>query len=972
MAQRHKAIFKHHPLVLALATTLLLPAVVNAQDANTTQDTASDKKANEADAQKTATTKAKSLDKVVVTGSLIPQTQIETFQPLTVISAEDISARGFTNLSEVLKQSTMSTGAVQGEQTSASFTQGAETISLFGLPAGYVKYLIDGRPMANYPALYNGSDTFNNISGIPIDLVERIEILPGGQSSLYGADALAGVINIILKKQMDGAVISVRGGIYTENGGTNYRVTVSDGFSAADGRLNVLVGLQHENRDPIWAYQRSITKQFNTNGSTPPIASRDFLVNGYQNFGGYFGIGTLAPHYGYLWPTGANCDNLGNLFEGTAGEQTRPGASFGKYCGSLYTPGYRTLRNGKKATQAYAHASFDLNSNTEIYGDLLVSQEKARYHIGSNYTWWGTSADFGYYYDPRYDGLLNLQRAFAPEDMPGGFESSMSEDRSKSYAVDFGVRGTFGESNWDYDFSISRTEYKLEEDSFVRWAKPMRDYFIAHVLGPQQGFDPYYGAYPVFTPDYAAFYNPINPADFAAMTGRAVSNSKTYDNLFRAQLVNGSLFSLPGGDAGIALAVEAGREGWSYDPYPGYLSGEVWGQTATGSSSGTRDRYAAIGELRLPLLKSFSVTTSARYDSWHNQGLSVNKPTYSVGLEWRPLESLLFRGKYGTAFRAISLPDQYQSESGAYGYVTDYYNCAVRGFDPAVPTSLENCPSLYSSKQIFMTTSGSAGLKPVNADVWNLGIVWAPKANLSFTADVFDWKIRDEITAFAAGATLFTEYRCRTGIEDITSAQCVDAISRIERNAGGTLVSVYAPKVNVASQSERAFTLAGSYQMDAGTLGSFSFRGSYSQILDHEYLAFAGDTSIDLVDDPYYSTDPKEKADVSVSWRKNDFTTTLYANWIGKTPNYIASNSDYSTAGAGKLPSFTTYNLSINWNVTEKLNLSLMSNNIFNKMPPYDPGYPGSSGAPYNSGNFSPYGRAVYFEARYAFGNSKN
>src|SRR4030095_4015093 len=83
---------------------------------------------------------------------------------------------------DALHQSSFATGGVQGNQTSASFTQGAETNSLFGLNPGYTKYLIDGRPMANYPALYNGSDVFNNISGIPIDLVERIEILPGGQS----------------------------------------------------------------------------------------------------------------------------------------------------------------------------------------------------------------------------------------------------------------------------------------------------------------------------------------------------------------------------------------------------------------------------------------------------------------------------------------------------------------------------------------------------------------------------------------------------------------------------------------------------------------------------------------------------------------------------------------------------------------------------------------------------------------------
>jgi outer membrane receptor for ferrienterochelin and colicin len=161
-------------LSAALVAALVMPVAGTAfaQDASTT------------DQAPAPATKAETLDKVVVTGSLIPQTTLETAKPVLVISAEDLKTRGYTNVQDALHQSSFATGGVQGNQTSASFTQGAVTNSLFGLNPGYTKYLIDGRPMANYPALYNGSDVLNNISGIPIDQVERIEILPGGQSSL--------------------------------------------------------------------------------------------------------------------------------------------------------------------------------------------------------------------------------------------------------------------------------------------------------------------------------------------------------------------------------------------------------------------------------------------------------------------------------------------------------------------------------------------------------------------------------------------------------------------------------------------------------------------------------------------------------------------------------------------------------------------------------------------------------------------
>ena len=161
-------------LSAALFAALVMPVagVAFAQDAATAPDQTSQD-------QTSTTNKATTLDKVVVTGSLIPQTQLETFTPVTIISAEDLQTRGFTSVQDALHQSSFATGGVQGNQTSASFTQGAETNSLFGLNPGYTKYLIDGRPMANYPALYNGTDVFTNNSGIPIDLVEPIEILPG-------------------------------------------------------------------------------------------------------------------------------------------------------------------------------------------------------------------------------------------------------------------------------------------------------------------------------------------------------------------------------------------------------------------------------------------------------------------------------------------------------------------------------------------------------------------------------------------------------------------------------------------------------------------------------------------------------------------------------------------------------------------------------------------------------------------------
>jgi len=951
----------------------------------------------------TTNTKATNLDKIVVTGSLIPQTSLETARPVTVISAEDLQTRGFTSVADALQQSSFATGGVQGNQTSASFTQGAETLSLFGLSPSYVKYLIDGRPMANYPALYNGSDTFNNISGIPIDLVERIEILPGGQSSLYGSDAIAGVVNVILKKKMDGGVVSARLGAYQDGGGDSRRISIADSFGSEDGRFNALVGAQFEHTDPVWGYDRDLTSQYNTQGVTwvrdpatntysrvasPPLASRDWLVN--------------SPFTSYHFLDPNNCANVTAGFGGTEGVQTRPGFGDGVYCGSMSTPGYRTLKNGKESTQFYTHATFDLTDNAQVYADLLYSQESTRYHIGSNYTWWGTSVEWGYYYDPRignalsdaYCGgdpacptgdLLNLQRAFTPEDM-GGWDRSMNRDDSRSYALTLGVNGTFGSSNWDYDFGVTRTDYTLTENAFARLAGPINAWFQEHILGPQLGLDPYFGAYPVFEPDYAAFYTLMTPADFNSFTGYTKSRSKTYDNMARAQVTNGSLFSLPGGDAGVAFAVEAGNQGWDYSPDARLLDGEIWGTTAV-SGSGSRSRYAVTGEMRLPLFSQLTLSLSGRYDDYKVAGENVSKPTYNLGIEYRPVESLLLRGQYGTAFKAPTLSDQFQGISGFYSFTTDYLNCFKAGFDPG---NIQSCPARYSNLQYFGQQSGNPDLQPINADVWSYGVVWAPTAKFSVGADYHHWTINNEVATQNVDQLMRDELACTpvaaggTGALDPSSPTCQAAFSQITRGAAGNVQQIFVQKVNVAQETVNALTLDLHYLQSLGAFGDLQLTGSWTRNLKHEFQQYPGDPVLNLLEDPYNSYDPHYKANASVAWSKSDWTATLYANYIGPTPNYRATLNQagsvdrggndiggYNNPGAARLGSYTLFNASVNYKATPNLELSFLVNNLMNRKPDMDLTYPGSSGAPYNTYNFDTLGRAYYLEARYNFGKSK-
>jgi outer membrane receptor protein involved in Fe transport len=916
-----------------------------AQDAQSSQDQGAD------------ASKAKKLEAVTVTGSLIPQAQIETATPTITITSEDLKARGFTTVAEALQRSSFATGSVQGSQSSASFTQGAQTLSMFGLPVGFTKYLIDGRPMGNFPGLYNGSDAFNSLSGIPMDLVDRIEILPGGQSSLYGSDAVAGVINIILKKKVDAPTIDVRYGFTKDGGGADRRISLADSFQF--GKLNLLIGGQYESTQPIWTRDRGLTRQFYTQGTSAPVASRDFLV--YSPFSG---------HYYFEDPN--NCSNVTSLFGGGEGLRTRSGGR--TYCGSFNSPGFATLKNDEKQANLYTHATFDINDSTQLYGDFLYNYDEQKYNVGSSFLWWGTSVDYGAFYDPRLDDLVNLQRAFAPEEV-GGFKSTMSKQYESSYMLTLGGKGTFGQSNWDYDLGFTHSDDQITSRALQRLDGPIDSYFRSHVLGPQQGLDPTYNFYPVFTPNYAAFYQPISQADFDSFTAYTDTRAKTWDNMLRGQVTNASLFSLPGGDAGLAVVLEGGNQGWAYVPDPRLLNGAVWGTTDV-QGAGHRSRYAATTELRMPLLSQLTLDASGRWDNYKVGGDNIHHGTYNLGLEYRPFESLLLRGRYGTAFKVPTLADEFQGKSGYYSNVPDYLNCARLGYGPA---DIANCPTPYDSTQFRGTQSGSTTLKPITAKVWSYGFVWSPLERMSLKVDYLHWDINNEVNTESADGLSQAEYLCDIGTLNPSSATCQNAFDKITRGVStnpallGQIQGISTPKVNVSNEKVNAITADFGYIVKLGYLGSLTLQTSYSDILKHSYQGYPSDPVLDLLRHPYYSTEFKTKVNGSVTWTPNEqWSGTIFFNRYGSTPNYLATVTDnYTAPGTGKLSPWILYNASVTFNPTKNLALSFLVNNVFNKMPPVDHSYPGTSGAAYNSSNYDVYGRTMYLEANYKFGSTK-
>ncbi len=204
---------------------------------------------------------------IVVTGSRIPRADREGATGVTVVTGKDLEAKGYRNVFDAISEQTQNTGFTQGADYGNTFTPAANTISLRGLGPNHTLILIDGRRVADYPVAYDGNVNFVNLANIPTALVDRIEILNGSGSAIYGSDAIAGVVNVIMKKHMNGVDVNVKGGVTERGGGANGRLQITGGKEFGD--LSAIFGLEVSKTNPIWATQRDFMSSTSLEGETP-------------------------------------------------------------------------------------------------------------------------------------------------------------------------------------------------------------------------------------------------------------------------------------------------------------------------------------------------------------------------------------------------------------------------------------------------------------------------------------------------------------------------------------------------------------------------------------------------------------------------------------------------------------------------------------------------------------------------------
>lgn len=932
-------------LATAICTALALSAwggIARAQDTTGTTDAAT---AQDQGAKK----EAKELQKITVTGSLIPQAQIETASPVITITSKDLEAQGFRNVYDALRTQTVATGSVQDSQsaTFGSFTPGASTISLFGLDPAFTLILINGHPMANYPLPYNGSQDFVDLSTIPMSIVDHIDILSGGQSSLYGSSAVAGVVNIVLKQKVDGTSVSFRVGGYHNGGGSNERLQFSGGHSW--GNLNATYALSVENQNPIRVNQSFQKSRLDNPWGPPYVGGRDFLF--FDPFGGV-----------YFDPGKDTCSSMSNLFGGTLQYLNRPGR--GNFCGSYHDEGYGTLLNKNLYASGYLNLTYRLNDNAELYGDILYGFSKPKFNSGAPY--WSffnpslkQSANpySGVYFDPNY-GFVSVQRFFAPEEI-GGVDANAGTIYTRQYNANFGVRGNFGASDWTYDAYYNRSQ--VNTDASQRWAltKPFNDYY----LGTQLGTDPYGYGFPVYDTNLANLYKPLTPQQYDSMTDFIKSRSLSWQQNVHLTVTNTDLFEMPAGSVGFAGIVEAGNQAFHSPVDPRLVAGDFNNVTGT-QGAGSRKRYAVGGEIRIPVFDKLAADLSARYDTYRYSGRNDSKPTYKLGLEYRPVDTLLLRANYATAFRAPDMYYVFQGDSGFYTSATDYYYCRLLGYDQ---NNLSNCSQ--SGITAFAFNRGNKDLKDITAKTFGYGFVWSPTKNFDLKADYTHVAISNEVTTQSISALLQNEANCRLGTSfggqpyDINSALCQDAISRVTRFpsndpfllAQDKLQYITVNPINIASETLSGIQTGATYRAELGRYGDLALSGQYYVELNHHYRQNPADPAIDLLHN-FNSYEFKTRTSASVSWETGGWTSTIFGTLYGKSVNY---------GGTGTFGRWAQFNGSVRYNVTDDAYIELTVNNIANRRPPTDSSYAGGNySAPpyYNIFSYNGFGRAYWLE----------
>ena len=644
--------------------------------------------------------------RVNVTGSNIRVSEKEGASAVQVITAKELKASGKTSVSDVLRAISANSGNSYNEQYTGSFSAGTSGLSLRGIGQQNTLILVNGRRVASYATAQDLQQTFVDLNSLPMAAVQRIEVLKDGASSVYGSDAVAGVVNIILYKEFTGTDITAQWGGSTEGTGQHEKsAALQTGFGKLeeDG-YSLVFSIDAQQRDKLqqsdvaWMRDADFRKQ--QRGSLGWNVTNYAGTDPTQTLGGARGPLQLVPY------SAINPDGAGQVL--------------------AYNPSpYETLIPGIQRIHSSLRGTVKLNADTEAYVDLLHSYSRADQTfsapltVSSSLRAWNNGTK-------RLDTIpvvLPVGHPNNPGATPLPFTATLfdlgprlKQDKVTFYRALAGVKGTL--AGWDWDTAVAHSSSKLEEtvQNFVN------RYEFQKVLAD--------GSYNFFDP---------------SQNSEAVRNRLRLSTLRPAESTLDTLdfsaakdiWNLPAGPLGFAAGFQWRREKMDSQTSTAVLSGTEL-RPALNIIEGSRSVSALFAEFNVPVVKNLSVNVAGRADHYSDFGNAFS-PKASARYQAAPW--LLLRGTVSRAFRAPSLPEITDSTAVSYTGVIDPR-------DPLTPTL---------SRGVTVITIANPALRPERSKNLNLGVVISPTSSSSIGLDYYRIRQEGVIGTESATTTLDNE-----------------------------------------------------------------------------------------------------------------------------------------------------------------------------------------------------------------------
>ncbi|HEX8480191.1 MAG TPA: TonB-dependent receptor [Telluria sp.] len=861
------------------------------------------------------------IQRVEVTGSSIKRASTETASPIQIITREDIAKSGKGTVAEYLQTLTADGAGSLPTGFGNGFAAGSTAISLRGLGATSTLVLLNGRRMAPFARADDGQKSFTDLATVPMEAVERIEVLKDGASSTYGADAIAGVVNIILRKDFTGLALKI------EAGESRY-------YDAQQGKMALTWGKGSLDEDGYnWMVNAEVFG--NAELMNNERAGRAWIGHGDIRPWGYaantqFAAGYITPGASSATPTGALRNPVTNNYTSLPGcAQLSTTIAQDPAGGCLwYADQFRSMQPKIGGLNLYTRFTKNLATDLQLYAEAGYSRRDTEFSLIPA----STSATVAFPPNAANPtGVINygntiLMAGNHPQNTYGvpvrlrysmfdvGPSTRSANNEFSRFVV--GLKGArFG---WDFDTGYTHSESALD----LNYSNMINMRVLQSALGnPASQYFPY----------YIGTQANKNPASlYAAMVVDAKSHSTTELDVvdFKASR---ELFALPGGALGIAVGTEYRRLKLDNPSLDGTIDGTI--NSSYVAAKGTDDVKAVFVELVAPVLKTVELSGALRYDRYKN----FSSTTPKLGAKWTPVSTFALRGTYSEGFRAPGPAESgVDSQSTGNSAVRDPVRCPG-GVPAAGGATAADCSITIGAVKV-----GNPNLQPETSKGATLGLVWDPLRNTSLSLDAWKIKRSNEINplSYVEAAALPTAIRNDNNL----------VVNGVAVPNTGTLLLSNAPYQNSSYTEVKGVDLDVKQRFQLGSYGRSvlgltwthvaSWRRAEKNGTMFQYAGTHGNC-----DTSNCAGTPKDKISVNATWEREALSMSAIANYRSDMANtYFASDkcaSQYANGadapGGCRLASFTTVDLSARYKLNAEWQVYASISNLFDKVAPLDP-----------------------------------